>query len=493
MAQLKDQQAGTDADNFTVGGALSVAGTSTLTGAVSAPAGVTGNLTGNVTGNLTGNVTAVDITSTGNTILGNASTDTLNVGNGGLVKDASGNVGIGTASPATSLQIGSTTRGSDAVVYTATLGGAYKAGLSYEVAGLGAGFIGENDSGSTYLGIPTATAGFSTTNTRPIVIATNSLERMRIDANGNVGVGITPSAWSSLYKMIVIGNSGAYSSLWGSSNTDGGTNSYGQSGIGNNIAAGDTYAGNGAASYALQSGGRHTWFTAPNGTAGNPITFTERMRIDASGNVNIAGLTASQAVATDASKNLVSVANTGTGNNVLATSPTFTGVPLAPTAAAGTSTTQLATTAFATTAIQALHPVGSIYTSTVATNPNTLFGFGTWVAFGAGRVMVGVGGAFSAGATGGSADAVVVSHTHSATFTGNALPTHSHQLFSTGGGGTSAFSKVTVGGAEQNVPVTSAVSGGTPTGTITNASTGVSGTDANLQPYIVVYMWNRTA
>ena len=43
---------------FSVGGALAVTGTSTLTGAVSAPAGVTGNLTGNVTGNLTGNVSA---------------------------------------------------------------------------------------------------------------------------------------------------------------------------------------------------------------------------------------------------------------------------------------------------------------------------------------------------------------------------------------------------------------------------------------------------
>ena len=39
------------------------------------------------------------LTTTGNTILGDASTDTLNVGNGGLVKDASGNVGIGTSSP----------------------------------------------------------------------------------------------------------------------------------------------------------------------------------------------------------------------------------------------------------------------------------------------------------------------------------------------------------------------------------------------------------
>ena len=44
-------------------------------------------------------------TVTGNTILGDATTDTLNVGNGGLVKDASGNVGIGTASPAKKLEL----------------------------------------------------------------------------------------------------------------------------------------------------------------------------------------------------------------------------------------------------------------------------------------------------------------------------------------------------------------------------------------------------
>ena len=43
----------------------------------------------------TGTVGAADLTTTGNTILGNASTDTLNVGNGDLIKDASGNVGIG--------------------------------------------------------------------------------------------------------------------------------------------------------------------------------------------------------------------------------------------------------------------------------------------------------------------------------------------------------------------------------------------------------------
>lgn len=61
MAQVKDMITGADGDSQVVGGNLSVTGTSTLTGVVTAPAGivanVTGNLTGNVTGNVTGNIT----------------------------------------------------------------------------------------------------------------------------------------------------------------------------------------------------------------------------------------------------------------------------------------------------------------------------------------------------------------------------------------------------------------------------------------------------
>ena len=95
-------------------------------------------------------------------------------------------------------------------------------------------------------------------------------------------------------------------------------------------------------------------------------------------------------------------------------SPTFTGTPLAPTPSTSTSTTQLATTAFVQAVAQTLFPVGAIYTATVSTNPATLLGFGTWTAFAAGRTIIGNGGGFSAGATGGSADAVVVSHSHTA-------------------------------------------------------------------------------
>lgn len=172
---------------------------------------------------------------------------------------------------------------------------------------------------------------------------------------------------------------------------------------------------------------------------------------------------------------------------------------------AGDSSTKFATTAFATTALQALHPVGSIYTSTVATNPNTLFGFGTWVAFGAGRVMVGVGGSFSAGSTGGSADAVVVSHTHnySGTTDGQSA-THQHD--SSWGENASTPSPFGISGRTgRGSSATDNDNQGWLTGanitdhvhafsgTTAGANGGVSGAGANLQPYIVVYMWNRTA
>ena len=181
-----------------------------------------------------------------------------------------------------------------------------------------------------------------------------------------------------------------------------------------------------------------------------------------------------------------------------ANSPTFTGIPVAPTASAGTNTTQLATTAFATTAIQALYPVGSIYTSTVATNPNTLFGFGTWVAFGAGRVLIGVSGTapYTAGNTGGSADAVIVDHSHNYSGTTDANGSHNHETgLSSGGGGSSPYLKANTSSPEQNRLYTSTVGNHQHgfSGTTNGANGGVSGTNANLPPYVVVYMWNRTA
>ena len=181
------------------------------------------------------------------------------------------------------------------------------------------------------------------------------------------------------------------------------------------------------------------------------------------------------------------------------TSPTFTGTPTLPTGTiattqtSGNSTTAIATTAFVQAALALVYPVGSIYTNaSVSTNPATLLGFGTWTAFAAGLVMVGFdsGNALfdTAEETGGSADAITVSHTHTATSTVTD-PTHTHVALgantmngtSPGGGGVSAGGNNTTTAASTGITVSTSI-----------ASTGSSGTNANYQPYITVYMWKRT-
>jgi hypothetical protein len=176
-------------------------------------------------------------------------------------------------------------------------------------------------------------------------------------------------------------------------------------------------------------------------------------------------------------------------------SPTFTGTPAAPTATSGSNTTQIATTAFVTAALGAIYPVGSIYiNATSSSNPATLLGFGTWEAFGAGRMMVGLNASDTlfdtAEETGGSKDAIVVSHTHTATSTVTD-PGHLHTQTEYNQPGIG-----NAGGGGARVNAVSANTGSATTGitvSTTNASTGSSGTNANLPPYIVVRMWKRTA
>ena len=151
----------------------------------------------------------------------------------------------------------------------------------------------------------------------------------------------------------------------------------------------------------------------------------------------------------------------------------------ATTASANTNTTQVATTAYVQAEITAaainaiVYPVGSIYfNAAVATNPATLLGFGTWAAYGGGRVMVGVhsSGTFDGlNETGGA-------ETH--TLSVNELPSHTH-----------SYGKSTT---SENVSLDDI--GGLRGAA--NANTGATGGGAahnNLQPYITVYMWKRTA
>ena len=123
-----------------------------------------------------------------------------------------------------------------------------------------------------------------------------------------------------------------------------------------------------------------------------------------------------------------------------------------------------------------LFPVGSIYTSVNNTNPSSFLG-GTWVAFGQGRTLVGVDTSQSefntVQKTGGA---------KTVTLTVNQIPNHSHTL--DGGGSTVA------GGSTYNRPLSA---GSGTAGVYVSSSIGGGQAHNNLQPYITVYFWRRTA
>ena len=126
-----------------------------------------------------------------------------------------------------------------------------------------------------------------------------------------------------------------------------------------------------------------------------------------------------------------------------------------------------------TNVLEKIYPVGSIYiNATNATNPGTLLGFGTWVAFGAGKVVVGL----DSGDTDfDTAEETGGAKTH--TLTTSEIPSHTHALdTSDNPGGTGAIE----------------VAGGAPTSTQSTQATGGGSAHNNLQPYIVAYMWKRT-
>jgi hypothetical protein len=160
-------------------------------------------------------------------------------------------------------------------------------------------------------------------------------------------------------------------------------------------------------------------------------------------------------------------------------------------------TAQLATSAvtkanLASDALASAYPIGSIYmNASDATNPSTLLGFGIWVAFGAGRVLVGVDGNQSEfnqlGETGGA---------KSVTLTANqsGLRSHRHRIWASQSSG-DANQDVTEGGIMGSNDNPQRYVNTNDDGDYLVESTGgwnATQSHTNLQPYIVVYMWKRT-
>jgi len=182
--------------------------------------------------------------------------------------------------------------------------------------------------------------------------------------------------------------------------------------------------------------------------------------------------------------------------------------------------------------IDTLYPVGSIYVSTLSTNPGTLLGRGTWTAFAQGQVLVGhqsgdatfgtpgdsVGAKTVAAA--GSISGVAISDHDSHTHTYTQVPNHVHAntaVLTVQGGttannaGTHVMTSTATGGsaravtagdsiAATNVNPTGGVASGTTAGpgstlshSVSSNGTFTGSATSVVQPSLVVYMWTRTA
>jgi hypothetical protein len=218
-----------------------------------------------------------DLTTSGNTVLGDASTDTLNVGNGGLVKDASGNVGIGTASPSVRLHV--TSSGTEQLRIEGTTASGY---TSLNLYGTGRRYaVGVGNASETSIGLADKFYVYD---------STGGATRMVIDSAGSMGLGVTPSAWASnVYRAFELNNGVALASynvasnvpiMWlGANAFYNGTNSI--------------YKATAAATLYQQNQGTHAWYIAPSGTAGNTISFTQAMTLNANGALALQGASTS--------------------------------------------------------------------------------------------------------------------------------------------------------------------------------------------------------
>ena len=177
-----------------------------------------------------------------------------------LTIDGSQNVGIGTASPTQKLSINSGA--------STTIAGFTSTGSSAFLALANSGattFVGNDNTSGSFV-IQTPSSGYST--------------KLTVNNTGNLGLGVTPSAWNITGKAMDFAIYGTINSL------DDGTKGNFQIGYNyyQTAAATFNYKVGDLASMYRQRAGVHSWYTAPSGTAGNAISFTQAATLTAGGN-----------------------------------------------------------------------------------------------------------------------------------------------------------------------------------------------------------------
>jgi hypothetical protein len=178
-----------------------------------------------------------------------------NSGTTAVTIDTSQNVGIGTSSPSGKLHVS---------------GGASNVQL----------YLSNNSYSTNYYQNTGGTTGVTFPASVSYVWDANGTERMRIDSSGNVGIGVTPSAWGANKVLQLGGGALALSSNGGGS----GDGSLTWNGYYNGTNWIYSYTGGASNRMRLSETGA-AWFQAPSGTAGGTISYTQAMTLDSSGNL----------------------------------------------------------------------------------------------------------------------------------------------------------------------------------------------------------------
>ena len=209
---------------------------------------ITSGANNTILGCFDGNQNGLDITTSNNYII-------LSDGGGNprAIIDNLGNMGIGTSSPGAKLHVTTDIR----VSATSPFFDIDATNRRWWVAAVDTG----SSDANFQIGVGSA--------------HTNNL--LTMTPSGNLGLGVTPSAWNSAFKVLQTGGNGFFGSV--TNNLFIGVNWY------DNSSDVPVYISNGPASYYKQNSGYHYWYNAPSGTAGNTFTFTQAMTLDASGNL----------------------------------------------------------------------------------------------------------------------------------------------------------------------------------------------------------------
>jgi len=162
---------------------------------------------------------------------------------------------------------------------------------SYISALAGAGLRAYRADGATYGEITHGAAGtgliYNDANGDGHVWRLSGTDSLTLNGSGNLGLGVTPSAWGNAFKALQVGTTGALSYNTSTFRISNGWY-YDSTGTPKYIQTSGSYV----LSYQLDATGGHQWYTAPGGTAGNPITFTQAMTLDASGNLLVGSIVA---------------------------------------------------------------------------------------------------------------------------------------------------------------------------------------------------------